>query len=57
MSAKIYHPKGSMCGVCMHRDKDCSHIKFNEFKPMKKYSGANDPTVFVVVKCEIFTNK
>ena len=51
MSVKIYHPKGSMCAVCAFAKQDCSGLLFNEMRPMKKYSKANDPTVFIIVKC------
>jgi len=56
MSVKIYHPKGSMCAVCLFSNEDCSKMKFNEMRPMKKYSKSNDPTVFVIVKCDGFKN-
>lgn len=54
MSTRIYHPKGSMCGVCRCRDIDCSKMEFSKMPVIKKYSNASDPTVFIVVLCENF---
>lgn len=54
MTAKIYHPKGSMCRVCIKSGADCSSLPFEEMRVMKQYSPENDPTVFKVVLCEEF---
>jgi len=28
----LYHPKGSMCKVCEHVNRDCSHLWFAEMR-------------------------
>jgi hypothetical protein len=30
-------PKGSMCGACLHRERDCSHLPFTAYPVIKVY--------------------
>lgn len=48
MSDIKFRPKGSMCMVCEHIDRDCSHLPFHN---MLVIEIAND---FRVVKCNEF---
>lgn len=53
--ANIYHPKGSMCAVCLNKHLDCAKaLDFKRMPVMKQYSPANDETVYKVVKCLMF---
>lgn len=27
-----YQPKGGMCFTCLHKDRDCSNLKFDEMR-------------------------
>ncbi|MCK5020839.1 MAG: hypothetical protein KAS32_27710 [Candidatus Peribacteraceae bacterium] len=45
-----YIPKVSMCMVCKHFYRDCSHLPFEKFKPMAK----QDDEGFIEVKCVEF---
>jgi len=54
MPATIYHPKGSMCAVCIFNKEDCSSLPFKQMRVMKQYSPENDLTIFKVVKCDVF---
>jgi len=31
-----YQPKGGMCLTCAHKDRNCSHLKFDEMKVIQK---------------------
>jgi len=49
----IYHPKGSMCAVCVNKDLPCSTaLQFQHMPAMSKYS--SDVDVYNVVKCSMF---
>lgn len=58
----IYHPKGSMCATCVHKDRDCSNLKFHSmhvleqysYEVLQQYSYEKEPLVFKVVLCEEF---
>ena len=43
-----HHPKGGMCRVCRHRDRDCSHLQFDKMRVIDKYDNK------LIVKCEGF---
>jgi len=52
----IYHPKGSMCAVCVNRDSDCAKLDFKSMPAMSQYSPANSENVYKIVKCTMFNN-
>jgi len=53
----IYHPKGSMCAVCVNRDSNCAKVlDFKVMPVMSQYSPANDENVYKIVKCTMFNN-
>lgn len=53
----IYHPKGSMCAVCVRKDMDCAKVlDFKNMPVMSQYGPANDETVYKIVKCTMFNN-
>lgn len=55
--ANIYHPKGSMCAVCVNKDKDCAKVlDFKVMPVMSQYSEAGSDIVFKIVKCSMFNN-
>jgi len=55
--ANIYHPKGSMCAVCVNKDKDCAKVLNFKFMPvMSQYGLENDKNVYKIVKCSMFNN-
>ena len=45
-----YQPKGGMCGICVNRDDDCSHLPFKDMTPISK----GDSDGIVIVRCEAF---
>lgn len=51
---EIYHPKGAMCATCVHKDRDCSGLKFHSMHVLQQYSYENEPLVFKVVLCGEF---
>ena len=52
--ANIYHPKGSMCAVCVNKFKLCNKsMKFEGMPVMKKYK--EDENNMYVVKCYMFS--
>jgi len=54
----LYHPKGSMCSVCVNRKLDCANLlDFNRMPVMSKYSPAGSDEVFKVVKCSMFNKE
>lgn len=54
----VYHPKGSMCKVCVNKDLKCSKYLDFKFMPvMSQYGLANDPNVYKVVKCGMFNKQ
>jgi len=57
MATTIFHPKGSMCLVCKHRDMNCNQLNFKAMKAAKQYSPENDPSLFKVVICSEFTKQ
>jgi hypothetical protein len=46
-------PKGFMCAVCVHRDRVCNHLRFDEMIPM----GKPDKEGYQEVKCEEFVKE
>jgi len=53
--SNIYHPKGSMCKVCVNRDLECSEYLDFKFMPvMSQYSRANNEDIYKIVKCGMF---
>ena len=53
--ANIYHPKGSMCAVCVNNKLDCaSALDFKHMKVMSQYGLENGENVYKVVKCTMF---
>lgn len=55
--SNFYHPKGSMCTVCVNKDKDCANLLNFKFMPvMSQYSPANSENIYKVVKCIEFNN-
>lgn len=56
--ANIYHPKGSMCVVCVSRDLDCAKaLDFKLMPVMSQYSRADEENVYKIVKCSMFNKK
>ena len=52
---EIYHPKGSMCATCAHKDRDCSNLKFHSMHVLSQYFPCKgEPLVFKVVLCQEF---
>lgn len=45
-----FQPKGSMCAVCAHKNRDCSELKFYEMLPILERL----PDNVLVVKCNEF---
>ena len=45
-----YQPKGGMCGICVNRDDDCSHLPFKDMTPISK----GDRDGVVIVRCNEF---
>lgn len=53
--ANTYHPKGSMCAVCVNNKLDCAKaLDFKYMKVISQYSKAGSEDVFKVVKCLMF---
>jgi len=52
----IYHPKGSMCAVCVNKDKDCTVLDFKNMPVTSQYSPANSENIYKTVKCSEFNN-
>ncbi len=51
----IYHPKGSMCAVCVNKDKDCAKVLDFKLMPvMSQYSPVGDKNSYKIVKCSMF---
>jgi len=51
--SNIYHPKGSMCAVCVNKKLDCASVlDFKCMPVMSKYS--SDTDVCKIVKCSMF---
>ena len=51
----IYHPKGSMCTVCVNNKLDCGKALDFKFMPvMSQYGVAGDDSVYKIVKCAMF---
>jgi len=51
--ANIYHPKGSMCSVCVNKDSECSkYLDFTFMPVMKQYK--QDGDTYKVIKCGMF---
>ena len=52
-----FQPKGSMCGICAHSERDCRELSFLDMLPVldsyKDLSGT-DPVHVMIVKCSEF---
>ena len=45
-----YQPKGGMCGICVDREADCSHLPFKDMPKISK----GDSDGVVIVRCDHF---
>lgn len=51
----IYHPKGSMCAVCVNNKLNCGKALDFKFMPvMSQYVVTGDESVYKIVKCAMF---
>lgn len=46
-----YQPKGGMCLTCVHKDRNCSHLKFDEMLVIDKESLLGGRFIENIVKC------
>ena len=46
-----YIPKGSMCIACIHRSRDCSHLRFHAMQPVEKQGNV------IIVRCTDFSHE
>ncbi len=53
----VYQPKGSMCSVCEHLFRDCSHLPFSTMEVMEKNKNLANCTIELVVKCTEFQRR
>lgn len=56
--SNIYHPKGSMCKVCVNKGMPCSDAMDFKYMPvMSQYGLADDDNVYKIVKCLMFNKE
>jgi len=48
-----FQPKGSMCAVCAHRNRDCSELPFFEMLPIIEQHKEGEVHI-LIVKCREF---
>ena len=46
-----YQPKGGMCMTCINAMRDCSNLKFDKMKPLKKDCD------IIIVRCEDYNKQ
>lgn len=54
----IYHPKGSMCGVCVNNKLNCARaLAFNTMPIISTYTKDDDGINYRIVACLMFNKK